>query len=556
MSPDSARANPVSCRAAPSPTFVFCWGGHEPSFCSPGLPNLLAGEYAGRIPLDVWREDKVIHPDDAPALTSCLSAMERGIAYMEGRFRLRCRHGGYVQCVCTFTLVNAAGRHIGTLRPEEGIGHGNALADSGCRDTLTGALAPRVFFERADALLAEGGPHCILRFSAEELKHINQTRGLDAGDHFLRVLARHVRSLLHPGHELLARMDGESFAVCLMGGLDQGLHFVRTLARLWDNPQKHRRAGLHFGICQALSAEVPAHVLCDRAGFAQRTVRNSSVRNVAIYDDRLRQRQDNSNYITAHMAGALEQGQFRLFLQPKVFISTGRVVGAEALTRWQHPVDGMIMPDRFVPLFEANGFILRLDTYIWEQTCRALRHWLDKGFDAVPVSVNVSRLHFTQAGLLEQLVSLTDRYGLPRRFLELEITETAFLSRENELQRQMRELHAVGFSLSMDDFGIGYSSLNTLRDLPFNTVKLDKVFVQGESVNDRGRVVARSTIALAQKLGLRVVAEGVETQEQARFLLENGCDCAQGFLYARPMEAHVFEEHYLTRRETFPVYTS
>lgn len=551
MPPDTAHAAPVSCCAAPSQTFVFCWGGHEPPFCSPDLPNMLAGEYAGRIPPDVWREDKVIHPDDAPALASCLSAIARGIAYIEGRFRLRRRHGGYVQCACTFTLMNAAGRHIGTLRQEEHSDHGTSQNDSDCRDALTGALTPRAFFERADALLAEDGPHCMLRFSAEELKHINQTRGLDAGDHFLRVLARHLSSLLHPGRELLARMDGESFAVCLMGDVDRGLHFARTLARLWDNPQKHRRASLHFGICQALNADTPAHVLCDRAGFAQKTVRDSSVRNVAIYDDRLRRRQANRDYITVHMAEALEQGQFHLFLQPKISISTGRVLGAEALTRWLHPIDGIIMPDRFVPLFEANGFILRLDAYIWEQTCRVLRRWLDKGLDVVPVSVNVSRLHFAQAGFPEQLVCLADRYGLPHRILELELTESAFISRKEELQRQMLELHAAGFSFSMDDFGIGYSSLNILRDLPFSTVKLDKAFVQGESVNAKGRTVARSTIALAQELGLRVVAEGVETQEQANFLLENGCDCAQGFLYARPMEVDVFEKRYLTRHEIY-----
>ena len=241
------------------------------------------------------------------------------------------------------------------------------------------------------------------------------------------------------------------------------------------------------------------------------------------------------------MYEALEKNQFKLFLQPKVQISSGRIVGAEALVRWQHPTDGLILPGRFVPLFERNGFIVRLDSYIWDQTCQILRTWLDKQYEPMPISVNMSRLHFNDGGLTKKLVQLTDKYHLPHHLLELELTESAFLKNEKALISIMGELQAEGFIFSMDDFGTGYSSLSTLRTLPFDIVKLDRAFISDVTNNGRGPIVARNTIALAKDLHMQIVAEGVETLEQARFLLGCGCNCAQGFYYSRPLDEATFE---------------
>lgn len=431
--------------------------------------------------------------------------------------------------------------------------HADACLCNACRDRLTGTLLARGFFARAQSLTASNPDtrYCLLRFAVEGVAQVNVLKGLDAGDHLLKLIARLTRLRLNPEREALGRMEGAGFAVCLAGGPERALRFARHLTRLMDDPDKQRRAGLYFGICEARGEDTPIHALYDWAGLALRTVRGSDVRNIAFYDDSLRKKHEDEAYIARNMADALAKGQFKLFLQPKVQISTGRIIGAEALTRWMHPEDGCIMPDRFVPLFESNGFVLKLDAYIWEQTCRFLRACLDKGYPPIPISVNVSRLNFSISNLAARIIKLTEAYSIPHELLELEITETAFVSQKASLPFQMQSLRAAGFSLSMDDFGIGYSSLNTLRDLPFTSVKLDKDFVQGESENARGRIVAQRTIALAHDLGLSIVGEGVETIEQARFLLENGCDCAQGFYYARPVAADIFEERFLAQRQAF-----
>ena len=291
--------------------------------------------------------------------------------------------------------------------------------------------------------------------------------------------------------------------------------------------------------------------ICERAYLALKSVKGRGMTDYAFYDDELRNRVLDELFIKDQMYTALAEGQFVAYLQPKVEIFSGRIVGAEALARWRHPERGLIPPSRFVPFFERNGFIIQLDEYIWEEACKLLRSWLDKGYRPLPVSINVSRMHFNDNGFCDKLRALTDKYRLPRHLLELELTESAFFENEKILQRTMHSLQENGFAFSMDDFGTGYSSLNTLRALPFNTVKLDRAFVSDSTGNQRGRIVARNTIVLAKQLGMRIIAEGVETVEQALFLRNMGCDHAQGFYYSRPMDAREFEVFSFVRGKSF-----
>ncbi|MBR3664148.1 MAG: sensor domain-containing phosphodiesterase [Desulfovibrio sp.] len=534
--PTPSRSLSHTADAQDPQTLVFIWNNERTVFLAQDLARQFAGHYDQRQPLLVWSGDNVVHPDDKSCLAHCLRRLQSGIPYLEASFRLRRRSGGYATCDCTFTLTQGkTGQHIGTLRVHKSL-------SEHC-DPLTGVLSVRAFFAATDRLLQHSDrQYCLLRFSVCALRNINQSQGFAAGDHLLRLIARLLRRSLFHDSECLGRMDGDDFAVCLLGEPKRALHFARKLSQLFENKDKRRHADLYFGICAAKGHQTPAHILYDRASSALKSVKGSDVRNVAFYDEQLKQVDKDRDYITSHMAEALKQGEFKLYLQPKVHMPTGRVVGAEALARWLHPEDGMIMPDRFVPLFESNGFVLKLDAYIWEETAKTLRRWIDKGYKPIPVSVNVSRLHFGNTDLVHTFVALTDKYHLPRHLLELEVTETAFIPGEHDLLHKMQRLRQAGFALSMDDFGIGYSSLNSLRNLPFTAVKLDRVFVQGESASNRGRIVAKSTIALARELGLNIVAEGVENEEQAQFLLDNGCQIAQGFYYARPMDATIFEE--------------
>lgn len=528
-------------------TLVFEWRDNELSYINPCIGEMLAGNYDGRIPFDVWREDNVLYIGDRAVFDASLSRLALGIRSDEMTIRLRHRDGQFIWCKITYTYLadEAPGdRYIGTINNVDAATRAEQdLRLRAERDPLTGAYNTQTFFEKVEVLLHAhpSAPYTIMRFDVAGFKAINEAFGLEEGNRLLRTIARQVRQRLDTEDEIFARLNADAFAVCITGDTGRILHFIHSLSRRFEHYSDIFRVKLFFGLCQVKNRHTPAHVLCDWAYLTQKTIKGSDLANYAFYDDALRQRLHNENYIIDQMYSALEQKQFKLYLQPKVEISSGRIVGAEALVRWQHPQDGLILPGRFVPLFERNGFIVRMDEYVWDLTCQNLRMWIDKGYKPMPVSVNVSRLHFNGSTLTEKLVKLTDKYRLPRHLLELELTESAFFDNEKALVQTMSELQDEGFIFSMDDFGTGYSSLSSLRDLPFNIVKLDRTFVNDGTDNTRGQVVVRNTIALAKSLDMEIVAEGVETLGHARFLMSCGCNCTQGFYYSQPLDEAAFE---------------
>lgn len=541
-------------------TLVFEWIGNDLTYLSHRIPELLAGNYDGRNPFDVWRDDDVLYAGDMEPFDTCLARQALGIKSGEMTVRLRRRDGQYIWCKITYTKLDdgeSDDRYIGTLNDVDAATRSEqALRMRAEHDPLTGAYNTQTFFEKIDKLIKTrpNEHYCILRFDVAGFKAINESFGLEEGNRLLRGIARLIRQRLAPEKEIFARLTADVFAVCLTGGAERSMQLIQALSLRLDHYSDTFRVKLFFGICPVENPRTPAHILCDWAYLAQKTVKGSDIVNFAFYDDALRKKLHDESYITDQMYEALEKHQFRLYLQPKVQISSGRIVGAEALVRWQHPTDGLILPGRFIPLFERNGFIMRLDAYIWEQTCKTLRTWLDRKYDPTPISVNMSRLHFNDDDLPAMLVSLMNKYNLPRHMLELELTESAFFANEPRLVRLMDELRAAGFVFSMDDFGTGYSSLSTLRDLPFNVVKLDRAFISDGTTNRRGQIVARNTIALAHDLDMTIVAEGVETKEHARFLLNSGCNCAQGFYYSRPVDTAEFEVLCFVQEKAFWVH--
>lgn len=527
-------------------TLVFEWRGNQPTYTSPHIPQLLAGNYNGRWLFDVWREDNVLSPEDGGIFKDCLNALEQGASSGEMTVRLRRRDGRFIWCRVTYTCLadpDLGIRYIGTISDVDEVTRATqALRFRAEYDPLTGAYNMQTFFEKADLLIRQGdGPRHIVRFDVAGFKGINEMFGLEEGDRLLRAIAHLVREQIDKRRETFARLSGDVFVACLAGDRDRVRRFVGWLSRQLREYTQSYRVMLFFGICPVEKRRTPVHVLCDWAHLALKTVKGSDLTNYAFYDGELRARLLDENNIKDQMHEALEKGQFVLYLQPKVEISSGRIVGAEALARWRHPTDGLILPGRFVPLFERNGFIVRFDEYIWEQTCKMLRLWLDKGYRPTPVSINVSRMHFNDDHFSGKLLALTDKYHLPRHLLELELTESAFFESEKTLIRVMNDLQKQGFVFSMDDFGTGYSSLSTLRALPFNIVKLDRTFISDGTDNERGQIVARNTVTMARQLKMKIIAEGVETVEQARFLLSIGCNYAQGYYYARPVDPEEFE---------------
>lgn len=234
--------------------------------------------------------------------------------------------------------------------------------------------------------------------------------------------------------------------------------------------------------------------------------------------------------------------QFQIYLQPKYRIEDEKLVGAEALVRWIHPEWGFQSPAEFIPLFEKNGFITKLDQYVWDKTCAAIREWEDEGLAPISVSVNVSRADIYNADLADILIRIVQKHNLSPTHLHLEITESAYTENPTQIIDTVRKLRDLGFIIEMDDFGSGYSSLNMLNEMPIDILKLDMKFIQSETAKQNSRGILQFIIALARWLHLSVVAEGVETQEQFDRLKEIGCDYVQGYYFAKPMPCHEFKK--------------
>ena len=279
----------------------------------------------------------------------------------------------------------------------------------------------------------------------------------------------------------------------------------------------------------------------NNACAASATLADNDDTGIAFFDEKLLEEQRWLDIVQENQQKALDNEEFVVYYQPKYDPRTNELRGAEALIRWQSPEYGFVSPGRIIPIFEKNGFITEIDHYMITHVARDQKTWLDKGLKCVPVSVNVSRAHFIESDLAEQIRDMIDNEGAPRNLVEIELTESAFFDDKKALINIIKKLKGYGFSVSMDDFGAGYSSLNSLKDMPLDVLKLDADFFRGETDGDRGEIVVSEAIKLAQKLNMHTVAEGVEAREQVDFLAEQGCDMIQGYYYAKPMPKEEYE---------------
>ncbi|MBQ4485797.1 MAG: EAL domain-containing protein [Oscillospiraceae bacterium] len=264
---------------------------------------------------------------------------------------------------------------------------------------------------------------------------------------------------------------------------------------------------------------------------------------VAFYDEKFIEEQRWIDTVAQIQQKAVDNEEFMVYYQPKYDPRTNELRGAEALIRWQSPEYGFLPPYKFIPIFEKNGFITEIDHYMLTHAARDQKKWLDAGLHCVPVSVNVSRAHFIEDDLAEQIRDIVDSEGTPHELIEIELTESAFFDDKKAMIRTISRLQSYGFAVSMDDFGSGYSSLNSLKDMPLNVLKLDAEFFRGEQAGtDRGEIVVSEAIRLAKSLDMRTVAEGVEVKEQVELLASLGCDMIQGYYYAKPMPSADYEQ--------------
>ena len=417
-----------------------------------------------------------------------------------------------------------------------------SIANRAEKDDLTGLYNKQFFMEKATSVLKKNPQenYVLLCFGVEHLKLVNDTYGTEMGDKLLCYLADLLREASH-GEGVCSRFTADMFYALLP---DRGRHasddFKPWIDRIEEFPIE-MDIKIHCGVYEITDRTVSVGVMCDWAQLAAEKNRGKYDTNVTLYDDSIREKLFEEHFVTSSMTSALEQQQFQVYYQPKYDLHTEMVAGAEALVRWIHPERGMLSPGLFIPIFEKNGFITKLDHYVWERACQDIRSWMDRGLPPVPVSVNVSRADIFNPKLPEILEGLIKKYDIPIRYLHLEITESAYTDNPAQIISVVGELHDYGFIIEMDDFGSGYSSLNMLAELPVDVLKLDMRFVQSESVNTSGRGIISFVISLAKWMKLSVIAEGVETAEQIISLRSMDCNFVQGFYFAKPMPREAFE---------------
>lgn len=407
-------------------------------------------------------------------------------------------------------------------------------------DAATGLLSKEAFFDEAAAYLRHSGARdvSIVCFDVDHFKLFNDLHGLDCGDELLRYLGRALALRFSPdGAQPLARLAADTFALCATGIRPERVE--RILVDISSECPNGIDAIVRAGVYRIEDPASPVNIMCDRAVIALRTVKGSYFDRVALYDPGMREALVLEREVVAGIESALREDRIELFLQPKCNIRTGKIVGAEALARWRHPERGIVAPGEFIPLIERNGLVRSLDLRVWEKTAAWIRGLIDEGVQPVPVSVNVSRADIYLVDVAAELHALVERYGIEPSLIEVEITESAYSERPDRIVAAFDELAERGFTVLMDDFGSGYSSLNMLKDINVDVLKIDMRFLDRD--DRRSKDIMESVIRMARWLDLPVIAEGVETREQVNFLLDVGCSYAQGYYYARPMEAAAFE---------------
>jgi diguanylate cyclase (GGDEF)-like protein len=377
----------------------------------------------------------------------------------------------------------------------------------------------------------------------DKFKEVNDTLGHHNGDLLLEAVAQRLRSTVRPD-DLVARLGGDEFGV-LLPGVDDieaagalASRLLLSLAAPFAAQELTLEVGASVGIAMYPMHGLDVDTLIQRADVAMYEAK-SSYRGHEIYDPGQDSYSPARLALVGELRRAIDENQLTVFYQPKVAVADGRIVGAEALVRWQHPTRGLIGADEFVPVAEHTNLLRPMTLYVLNAALEQCARWRASRHD-LTVAVNLSVRNLLDVDLPDDVARLLEHASLPASALELEVTESALIADPVRTNAVLHRLHATGVGISIDDYGTGYSSLAYIRRMPVNELKIDKSFVIGMATDENDAVIVRSTIELARNLGLRIVAEGVETKEAWHHLASLGCEIAQGYYFSRPVPADVF----------------
>lgn len=421
-------------------------------------------------------------------------------------------------------------------------------------DSLTGGRTKLRFFADCERIIKKipAEKWAVAVIDIDKFKLLNERLGYEEGDRILVRLHGTIGDSLEKD-ETFARISDDKFAILIKNAQNSDIEsriigifteFDRRNSLFVKYPLSFSAGVCRLGQCTDKNGEIDFTIAIDRCKLAKRTVKRISTSEVAFYDGKIRDISIREKDIESAMPQALASGEFLCYLQPKYGTESKHIVGAEALIRWDSKDFGFMSPGEFIPIAEKNGYVVELDFFILEEVCKFMRRWLDRGVTPIVVSVNQSRLHINYDDYIWRLREIVDKYEIPYEYIELEVTESVFTEDTERMLAILHKLHEIGFKLSIDDFGSGYSSLNILKDIPADVLKIDREFFNGTVNSARGRAVITSVVDLAKNLDMNVISEGIETSDQIEFLKEIRCGMVQGYYFAKPMPIKEFEEHW------------
>lgn len=412
-------------------------------------------------------------------------------------------------------------------------------------DTLTGLLNKEQFYIETAKLIKENRnvKYCLVCSNIKDFKFVNELFGIEKGNEILKKQAEYMKNFIGED-SLAARLHADRFAMCMPRiRFDEDLinEAITGIQEAFKNSSFHMH--IFVGVYDIHDVEERVSIMCDKANLASETIKNEYKSSVAYYTEHLLEKSIEERKIIGEFDRALDNEEFVMFLQPQVDVS-GKPFGSEALVRWQHPDKGLLAPGVFIDVLEKTGFVYRLDRYMWDKAVKQLAEWKKRGINDYHISVNISTKDFYLIDVYETFVGLVEKYDIDPKLLKLEITETALMSDFNKNMVIIKRLQKYGFDIEIDDFGSGYSSLNMLKDISADVLKIDMGFLRASENEVKGQDILESIIGLANKLGMRVITEGVEKKTQVDMLYDMGCKMFQGYYFSKPIPVDEFEKKY------------
>ena len=422
------------------------------------------------------------------------------------------------------------------------------------KDTLTGLDRYEVFLEKLQQELDLIGDDniVVIYTDIKHFKYINDTYGYKVGNALLKEFVAEFTN----NNRLLvgaARVCSDNFVAANRISADgytkeSFREMIRRRNQEWETKFREKYLNSRLQFCTGISIvnknsrSLDAETVVSNANLARKVAKEMEDDCCVLFDQSMMEGIKREVEITSSIPKALANGEFKVFFQPKIETDTLHLMGAEALLRWQKPDGSYIYPDEFIPLIERSGQIVDVDYYVYREVFRFIAKRLQEGRKAVPISLNVSRVHLNKMHILEYVKELFEEYQIPYSMVEFELTESIYLDNTERALELIKGLHNMGTKVSMDDFGSGYSSLNLLSKLPIDIIKLDKVFLKEGDLQESDKIIISCVVDMAKKLQIMSLCEGVETMEQSNYLKEVGCQMQQGFYFSRPIPQEVFEK--------------